>query len=858
MAYDYLVDHALTNVWCTPDQDMQAVVKPARLTPSLGVFNKVDVLWRSHQLPVLKARFHVYQIGQLHPQLMGLFPVSQVWTPMSEACARMSLIVNIYNVAGVQLPRTEVWYMVTYDRNLIIAVKEQPKVPINLRTEDIFMRVYSNEYFNTMRADDATDVVYVQGATVRTTDEILALQTSYLSYKNRPVGHTQAFVNGFMVDQLDLITVKNGDVAEFVYDASVRRVQTYTVGDLLTFESTLDSKFKYLLHYAQSNSGVIDFHDDMDFYVTRPSSGGRYQGVYYHRNAEDAVRNVTHKDHSIVPAYVVSYASANGWADVEALKIHVFTRKSGYERPLVNEDNRVKELYKMSSEEVFAAMVGVDATVPNWKAEHLEASFYTQLMRARVTEVDLDLVENAYGYNAISKLLADTPQHVHDASGQKVIDVPYGLQARSTAYEYNADGALLGWAGHVQGAVYPARDIHCELVEMIAGDVSDRLDEHYGVETLILDPKANYRMYRCPMVAGVPNEQWEDVTDSAHYAISGGVLSWQLDPLEWYTCARSDRTSLGYTLELSMTDGVLDFSLVTRQLRFGVLGNHTMQIPMGELDLWLNGKSLIEGLDYLVKFPKIVVINKEYLVSPQSQTQRVDVRFSGFCNPDFSRDIPDDVGFVLYGQLSHNNRFDIRDDKVMRIVIGGQLYHRSELMFSEDNPAISVLDSKNGTPYMMRDLVVPMRGYTGQTTYEMREHSQEIDQRISDYLTLKNPMVKPAEPSAIGERYAVYSPFLSKVLRDVRAGVIDNDPLKLHYNDEYVLQVCQPYEWLLEFDPTQAATSLPEQFINIHPHHVPAVLDVDIYHYKFITRVAKLYTHDRVNLSHFLRIAAIS
>lgn len=858
--YDYLVDHALKNVWCTPDQDYQAVVKPKRLTPVLGVFNRVDVMWRTHALPLTQTRFHVYQVGQLHPLLMGLFPIQLVWEKLSDACALRSLIVDVYNTAGVQLPRSEIWYMVTYDKNLIIAVKDQPKIAVSLSSEDVYFRVYSNAYFNSTRADSVNDVVAVQGGTMLTTDDILALQSAYASYRTKP-GLVSAYVNGFLVDQIDLITTQPGDVAEFVYDSSVLRVQEWSVGSLQTFESTLDSKFKYLLHYAGDDDHTIDFYDDNDVFVIATTGKGRHQGVLYHRNAPDAVRQVTHRDYAIVPAYVVSLAGARDstWADLQSLSVRMVVRKSGYLRPLVNEDNRIKELYKLSDDLVLAAMLGVNAVVDNWKAENLEASLYTQLMRSAINDVSRGVVEQAYGYNAISKLLADTPVFTYDFSGQQVIDVPYGLQLRATGYEHDANGALLGWYTHVEGAVYSARNISTALVEMIAGDVSDRLDETLGQQVQFLDLNANYRMYRCPLSGGVPTNVWEDVTDTGNYALSPDKrqLTWLLDPNTWYTMVRSDKTSLGYTLSLDASDGLLDFSLTCRQVRFAVLGTYVMQVPQGELDLWLNGKALIEGLDYIVQFPKIVITNKQYLVDPANQPQRVDVRFSGFCKADFSREKIGDAGFVVYGQLSHNSRYDIRDDKVLRIVVDGALYERSELSFTEDHPAVLVSDARNGAPYMIRDLLVPMRGATNETTYQMREHSQVIDQRVSDYLTLKAPQQVETQPSGI-QQYTVYSPFLNKILRDLQRQILDDTPLKSHYNDNDVVAMCKPYEWLLDFDPSQDAHLSDERFVLVHPTNLPYVLDVDIYHYAFIKRVAALYCHGRVDLSHSLRLAQIS
>lgn len=855
--YDFLADHALKNVWCAPGQDVQSRVKPARLTPALGVFNAVQILWGRYTLPLAGTRFHVYQIGQLHPALMGLFPVEQRWVTMADACGLESLIVDIYASTGVQLPRSEVWYRVTANKNLIIAVKSQPRIPINLETEDIYVRVYSNAYFNSLRADAATDVVVVKGATCLDTDAIIAMQVQYNQHVNKP-GLTSAYVNGFLVDRIDLITVKPGDHAEFVYDASVKRVVDFPISRLESFNSELDSQHKYLLHYPGNAENTIDYHDDLDFFVVKPGTGGRYQGVYYHRNREDSVRQVTHKDYSLMVPYVVAYASDQGWESVPSLVIRAVIRKSGWLRPLVNEDSRIKELYKLDDESLIRAMVGVDSVVDTWTATNLESSQYTRLMRSEPNAVTGTLVENAYGYNAISSLVAATPTPVRIASNQKVVDVPYGLQQRSTGYEYNSAGHLLSWSYHLSGAVYPTREFATELVEMIAGEVSDQLDERYGELTTVLEPRASYRMYVCPMAGGIPDNQWVDVTGSGQYAIVNNRLTWLINRTQWFTCVRSDRTSLGYSLSLPAEDGVLKFSLASKQVRSGVVSTWLLQIPLGELDVWLNGRSLIEGLDYFVAFPQIVICNKEYLVNPRTQAQRVTVRFSGFCKPDFTREFADDVGFVRFGRLSHNNRFDIRDDKVMRIVVDGALYDRRELEFSEDNPALVSVDARNGSPYVIRDLVVPMRGFTDQNTYVMREHSREIDAKVAAYMSLKYPEPVSTVPNVIPPKYVVYSPFFNKVMRDLEAGYLQDARIFGHYNDIVVKEICAPYEWLLEFDPTQLDLAPDDNYVDIHPHNEPNVVTISVHHYKFMARVVKLYLNDKVEMSHFINLTPIT
>src|ERR1035437_8496875 len=93
---DYLIDHALQNVWCTPDQDNQIILKPVRITPDYGVWNSWSYMWVNLVLPVKGTRFHLYHIGQVHPLLVDLFPIVETWTLISDTCNLSNVICDIY------------------------------------------------------------------------------------------------------------------------------------------------------------------------------------------------------------------------------------------------------------------------------------------------------------------------------------------------------------------------------------------------------------------------------------------------------------------------------------------------------------------------------------------------------------------------------------------------------------------------------------------------------------------------------------------------------------------------------------------------------------------------------------------
>lgn len=861
--YDYIKDHALKNVWCTPDQDGQYIFKPKRLTPINGVSVNFKVMWRNIALPDQKSRWHVYQLGQLFPAIIGLFPNLGKWNSLASACNSQKMICDIYTLDGVNLPRFETYYMYNTDRDLIIAVKENPSIAFDFNSEELFLRVYTNAYFNTVRSDQTQDFVHVEGLKAMSNTQIMEIQNNYLEYNNLP-GQTYCFVNGFKTNNISLITAKVGDVVEFVYDSSIYKVVDFVVGSLNTFSSALDEKVKYLLHYAGVGPETIDYQDDIDVFVIDPYNPSLHRGVYYHKNAADAMRMVTHRDYALTVPYVLAYKTIlqsvredASLLDPNTLRIRLHIRKSGYKRPLIYENNRIFELYKMKDADIMGAMLNIESSLELWRAPNLEASGYTHVMRAKCDEVTNQLVQDAYGYNAIAKLVADTPAKTFDFSSRKVVNVPYGLQSGSTAYEYDKNGHLLGTYYHSIGSRYACKNQTADMVEFIMGYGTTALEENYGTNDVPVNPMKNYRVYMCLQNNGIPDNNWIDVTDSGRYGVVDNKIHWTDTTVQQYLMVRMDGKFLSWDFEYDASPGEVKLTLVSQQTRGSTTSNWVMQVPLGELDVFMNGKSLIKGIDYILRFPEIVIISKRHLVDPLRQKQKFHIRFTGFCTSDLKVIEAENTGFIEHGVLSNNSRFDIRDDKVLRIVVDGSLYDRSELVFAETHSGVSTIDYRNGQPYMVRDIVVPLKGLTQDNTYVLRALSEAIDKQVSDYLTLRIPQPPRDALSIIKERYQLYSPFLNKILMDLATDKLWHPKMAEHYSDMDVMDMCVSYLPLLEFDPNHPDNELPSNYVDVHPTNLYEVIDLDIYKYNFAQRVINVYMKDKVILSHFVRLKAL-
>jgi hypothetical protein len=695
------------------------------------------------------------------------------------------------------------------------------------------------------------DGTKTRGRLVRSEQDVLAVQQQYHTDKLKE-GAVFAFHNGRLVSDFLPSMIVIGDYIEYVHDTSVYRVIDFPIAMLGAFNSILDNKQKYLLNPVEDEHDTIDFEDDIDLYLINNGDNGRFEGIYYHRNMKDAIRMVTHKDYSIPVTVVQAYETVHEdrWGVGADLSIRLYIHKAGFDRPLIFDSHRIFELYRLSANSVNRALLGIDSTVPEWRAENLENSPYVKLMRNKNDHLDPLQVQQAYGYNSISRLFGNSPIEVDNSTGVGKITLPVALQENVTVYEYDDDGLMLGRFYHEIGIQYTCRNNETELVEIIGGEATQSLGTIFGETTIPVSNQHNNRVYLCTLFGQEPAWDWVDVSNAGLLSVGMGQISLDIDPERDYSAVVSDRRFLGYDFLMNDKNGVYKFTLTSFETHFDETELRIMTIPPRRIDLWLNGHSLIEGLDFYVNFPEVTIVNKTYLL--EGDPQHIEVRGTGFCTSDMELETQREVGFVEHGYLSHDMRYDVRDDKVLSVVVGGRLTSRDTLSFAEDNLGVAIQGVPNGSPYSLRETVVPLKGSTYIDTYQFRDQAMEIDQRIADYMTLKYPQPVIPGPSPITQRHMVYSPFLSRIISDLREDLFDEEWLQSHYSNADLMAKMDDYKYLLDFDP--AYLGVDERYVFVHPHRYVNAIDVDVYEFNLIKRVVQLYFNDKIPLSHFFTV----
>lgn len=851
--YSYMKSRAVANIWCNPQQDNQVIIAAKRITVREGELFSFPIMGTRIKLPSKDRRWHVFQVGQLHPTILNLLTrpfdwAVPTWKSFQEAVEHNDVFINVYNDKGVQLPLFRTYYMYTDSRALVIAVEDNPKLNVDFKNEQIRFRVYTNAYYQTTYADGLAEKTRVHSRHIYSIADINAVQVELARLKTLP-GTVFCMINGHLHDTVDLLNTKVDDEVELYYDASVKEIFDFQVKNLMFFESTMDQCLKYLLHPPGKNN-QIDFVDDLDIYVLKKDSE-RFVGRYLHRNQEETIRMVTHRDYSlkvdvfkVIAENLVKDLSLEGY-DLQELYVRVYVRNSGMIRPLTYDRHRIFELYKLSHEQIEQAMLGLDSVMPYWTADALESSGYCRLMRESYRGIDIDLIERAYGYNGLTKAIGDAPIAVEDNFGVRVARLTMAYYKNSTVFEYDTAGRLLGFYYHVEGTNYYPRNTGCRLIEPVVGRGSDTPTLYEGVDLLTIPEDNSYRVYLCYLVDGIPNWQWRDVTGSDEYIIQNGKLRPSEGSVDKYFQVRTDEGFLAYTFDLEQVAGTFYFDFAEK------IGNdlRLMRIPMGDLDIWFNGALLIEGVNCVVHWPRCYITDKQNIKPPPSGKQKITVRMTGFCNKDLTRNVPQEYGFVEHGVLSNNHRFDVRDDKVQQICLNGGVVARDAVTFSELHQGVSIVNAINGMPYRIKDIIVPIEEYGEEETYRLRDDALEIDQAVEDYMTRKLPQPDRPAVSAIPNRYVLTSPFFVHIVNDLLNKDFPMAELEEVLSDSRVMELCQPYEALLAFDPITEANQIEQRFVVIHPTQHFTTVELSLYSYRFLQRVVALYGRNLIQLS---------
>jgi hypothetical protein len=853
--FEQFINKAMSEIWCNPFMDRASIIQPQRIAVREGIKREFRLPWTTLTLPNQSDRFYLYQIGHIPNTFLGIFKRYSEWTTFSKVCMDNELNCDFYIHTGIEIAKSHVFLKRDGLGTLFVAVRYYEHMP-NVRTNDLFMRFYANAFKESVRANGLDELIYINGGLLDSTARKLEILNDYYNGKAEGIGYTYLQYNGVEYGHLTPSQVIVGNTLEYLHDRAVKESIDFKVSDLPTFTSQMDSKAKYLLHIPKEHADTIDYYDDIDILLIVPINDieGNYKGIRYHTNAVDAVRMVTHNDYSIPTDYVEEFVANNpDILNLNDLVIRVNLKHSGYQRALAPNSSLTNELYKLTDEEIVQSLTGFGATLPEWRAENLEQATHT-LLYSNLKRFTVEEVLEAYGYDSSMKILFDTPLKVEDDGGTPEFRLPYGLQQNSTVYEFDEQGLLLGFYNHTNGPEYYPRNAGCKLIEVHRGRTSQSIDMVVGENASSIVEGRDYKFYILTAVdsSGVDGD-WVPAVEGEHYYFSNGNVRWDdIDLRQKTPLVVSDHFALGYTTDVSIHDGMLCHRVVRYEEVNSVMVSTPLEIPMGKLDVWLNGHALIEDVDFIIKDRvELIIFNKEYLRSGDSQT--LTVRWAGHWNHGYGDFNDYQIGFVNQGLLSANNKYDVRDNRLIRCIVGGKTIAASDLTFQEEHTGVYVVDEiRDGTPYLIEYTKPPLWDVRDFVPEDYREQAMEFTGRVNAIMTARTH--EPPLPPVVttDRRYTLFSVFIGAILAAMKNGIVEVEHGQLH--DDQLESLAQPYLPLLDVDPCRLDLALSKELMVIHPHPFLEDINVTLFEYNVLERLSHKYLNSKVDMTQFVTV----
>lgn len=906
---DFIVKHARENVWAERVQDKDYYIKPARITPNGGSLKYADVGLMALALPNngvvgSNAYHHVYHIGQIPTAVLGIDIVENHWTPIDVLAEKLNCYVNVFLDNGCVLPRSKCYLLRTWPgKNVILAIEYDPKasygtstiydsgtnsaqsVPNTLNNQGVNIRFYTNarHFSEEMRqhAVNPDKQFYFQtGIFDATVANRIRNEQKY-----SPVPQGWFIANGLVMNYeallAETVNINNKEIS-VCRDETIIGTEYFKLNDLAMFVSERTSNIhKYIINLHNYNHSLV-FYNDVEYYLGS-YVGGLFRGVCIPLLRKDSITTVTNRTHAIRVDVISDLLNQNPWINADGnATIMAVVRQGGMLRGLIHQHSRIEELFKLPDTIVTSAMTGINSLLSEWTAANLEVDDYAKIVEAKYEAIVEDTVFNAYGYNAITRYHHPNPLVVDNYTTSVNGTLWYSVQLSNAAsernkllssagnhievIEYDASGGFVGrrrfpyMNGGMLIASYnanrPVKTIEhfVNSVEDNSLNVGEIFDASFSNNDLEIFGFSAY-ISTSPSTSLTP--KWVDVTEIASYY----NLDYQTNPdgsktrrFTWNNTTLKAANAKGMvrinnrvcfkTFNVrDLTNGYRDFPVV--KIPMNALGK--VPVEVGNIDIWMEDKLLIEDIDYVVKWPNIYVGRR----IGNMDTAQISVRLSGLANPNTSEHFKArETGFVSGGVLSVNKHYDIRNDRNIQINVAGSLFSRDQVSFDEEPTTPSVLD---GRPYQIKDYITPVELYSNRRTLTEKHKSELIDGKVMDYLNeyLDSEATKPATIN--NTRWLIVSVFLDDIICRLLSGWLLVE-LQSNWSTNDVTNWVQDVLYLLEVDVAYG-NSVNRDYVRLIPHGKNTVVTLSEKQYAFVDQVAQRYLGGMVQLNHMITIS---
>ena len=791
------------------------------------------------------------------------------WIRTDKLILDKNVLWHIYTSAGIMLPKSHVYiYITPHQKRIIVAVSSDAVLQLGMSPEDtdyLYMTFYRNPNINKR--------LTIESATIKdkTKNEIKTLlQNTYNNYIAMSPYGTDVWYNGTRRPIDILQTCEEGDIIEIIADPNVDgSFYVEPQQNKTKFFSQKDEMFKEIIHIPKDINPCNNLitHNSCTLYV---EDANTKEGRYLHRLCETNVTQITHNDLAVSSRILSSLKQEMSATDVD-IYIQVRTYKDTH--PLKPNRSFLDYLYDESDTNILAHLQGSQSpTLSFWQAAVLEQSGYVRMMFDLPSSKDTDMFafyQDAVGYINLAKELS-THKSVHYNTNGVSIRKPYFLRYGKTRPLVFKNGRLV--PNHLISYTETQTYIYIDLNYFYAGP-SNEVTVHLfhnneqslheftpttGNTSTTIPKKYTYdtvHLYK-QVVLDTPVEsrsttsayayEWADID-----AFPGTYQVQHTDHDITITWASSqyDETFIIVPTTYTRHHHIDLAPLVQNQEPLIVpmtLGTSPVEMPLTDeynIDVYLNGYTLIPGLDYTcmpVKKDGNVVLTELFIacvdkLNLADEENVLDVEIHAKTDFQPLKGFMEDTD----ASIDVNQGLPIWVDGLSCGIVD----NKSLIQGCRQGNKISFDRYENimtGDPYHIQ-VSIPkqnMQNYWSDSDfYKDKQRWQDVALYL-DKKCKRFQQSNDSGPVVIEHPHKLYSPYVMSILKDVISGdlIIREDP-----NDATFLDQFMAYSHLWERDPVYQMHEAYKdtRFIDIQVTYADAFF-VDKDAYPFIDRMLTL------------------
>jgi hypothetical protein len=781
----------------------------------------------------------VYAVYRASANVFGRFInfLNDTWVLDTDITKTHTVSLTTYTTGGRMLPSGCVH--LRYDRlkgYVLIAIEHTyTSKCTGLSFPDLHMTVFKD----TTRQTPTTSKVFIVSAASTGVNSAVFVKGEITATHTRYPAGTMVYVNGWLYDFDRLPLLSSGDVVEIQCDPDILSYCDITVDDNTTgYHSVMYGEYREVLHIPKVLNPE-NFVITNDTLMVGVFDGATGKGVYGHKLDPHSLESITHNDFSVSRSVLQAFQNSLSAQGIYVrLYIHMATNPHSVGRDV----NLLEDLYSLPDEEIQRQLIGGSQhQITEWHAAALEQSAYLSLLYnfdGFPKETILSQYSAALGYYDVASTLAQSIVSYTYLGASVSVAKPSRLTGYPCEIIVYHDGRKL--PNHALYITQSNRSITIGLTDATYVEIGaeltvyiteggERIPRKFSPTTQTPSIIMDSDDYDVMQIISYTQDQktWQSTTRKGYKALpispadytvvvnTNGTATFTFSATHWgqsfYLIPVSAMTSQTYNL---------DTMLASKQsiiIPMTMTDEDNMVIPLigyRTLEVYLNGYRLLEGLDYTCD--PIMGTNNDVLqtVVMVSNNTYLDLVHAGnilevIVHGDSV--VSSDTGYVISNMMNRDVPPMLWSKTCGRVFARGVLITDLE---ESGSTLISNTPIADGSPYLTQwslpfSVAKLMVGISP-------NHDNDLRVRVGRLLNL-TPPVYP-DTVSIRELYALYSPYLAKIVSDVASGalVIGDEPIL-----NLFLQQFSAYTILAARDPVVDASNdkVDRRFVSLAAHY---------------------------------------